>query len=90
MDFNPKIGHDVYIVYLKRDALNNWKIEDYRYNTIKLEFDQVKSLVSKHDLTTSFSGKENYKTTNYPRLTPTEIENNKAQREREDNREQKQ
>jgi len=77
---NYKQGIDT--VYLERKNLTEWKVINYiKSDIIGATFEETLDLAQKHDLTTSFPGKENYKITNYPPLTPEEIENNRKLRE---------
>jgi len=72
----------VQTINLERQGWNNWKVMDYRNNEVRdLSFQDTVNLASRHDLTTSFPGKENYKITNYPPLAQSERETNRQNRE---------
>ncbi len=78
-------GVRVAVYELKRENLfaTSYELPQLpKYNAVSdLDFDKVASLAQAHDLTTNFPNKETYKITNYPPLTPTEIENNRKVRE---------
>ncbi len=76
-DFPEKTKHSIFVIYFSRKGINNFEIRDYKLVTVlDLEFNQVTDLVSKHDITTDFPGKENYNIVNYPPLTQEEIQDN--------------
>jgi hypothetical protein len=81
-------GVRVVIYELKRDNLLDFTYEIPqlpKFNaTENLSFTDTVTLASQHDLTTNFPNKEKYKITNYPPLTPQEIESNRKLREQED------
>jgi hypothetical protein len=67
------------VIYLERQNLQDFKVTKYLDNQVNgLKYQEVIDLATKYDLTTNFPGKENYKITNYPPLTQTQIESNKA------------
>jgi hypothetical protein len=75
----------VEVVYLERQGLQDWKVIKYLDNQVNgLNYKEVLDLASQHDLTTPFPNKETYKITNYPPLTPQEIESNRKLREESD------
>jgi hypothetical protein len=70
------------VIYLERNSLNTWKVVDFRDGDMKQNtLQEATNLASKYDITTDFPGKDKYNITNYPPLTPQEIENNKRVRE---------
>lgn len=103
--FNPKISlirasfqetdaikdlYDINVIYLKRTGISSWEPIDYRFNTSKeISFDTLVDLTSKHDITTNFPGKENYKITNFQPLSQTDIDANRNKREATEQRDQK-
>jgi hypothetical protein len=77
--------HNVISIYLERKGLLDWKVVDTKDSAITgLSFQDTVNLASQHDLTTNFPNKETYKITNYPPLTPQEIESNRKLREESD------
>jgi hypothetical protein len=70
-------------IYLQRQGIDTWKVTKYLDNQVNgLNYKEVIDLASQYDLTTDFPGKEKYKITNYPPLTPEEIESNRKLREK--------
>jgi hypothetical protein len=82
---DDKKVHNVISIYLERKGLLEWKVVDTKDSSITgLSFTDTVNLASQYDLTTSFPGKDQYKITNYPPLTPQEIESNRKLREGEE------
>jgi hypothetical protein len=78
-------GVRVAVYELKRDTIFDFSYELLplpKYNAIQdKSFTEATNLASQYDLTKDFPGKSNYKITNYPPLTPEEIESNRKLRE---------
>jgi hypothetical protein len=79
---DDKKVHNVISIYLERKGLLEWKVVDTKDSAITgLSYTDTATLASPHDRTTNFPNKEKYKITNYPPLTPQEIESNRKLRE---------